>query len=223
VVEISQELHWDKKISGVVLSSFYWGYALTQIIGGQLSDKHGGGVVLMSCGMGVGVAIILIPLVAMLSNHLVILSNLINGICQGMFFPAVISLLSSHVSDEEQNLFNGIIHSGPQLGSIFCGFLSYILLFRYGWEYIFVFVGVATILWACLMRMLMKGHHNKFHYQLVDSTSNNSSPSASGDKEKAIKVNLHKKETSCVQLPWRYIIKEPPVLLVLNSLSLQVH
>ena len=34
--------HWDSFFSGLVLSSFWAGYALTQILGGKLADKYGG-------------------------------------------------------------------------------------------------------------------------------------------------------------------------------------
>ena len=34
--------HWDSLFSGLVLSAFWIGYALTQILGGRLADKYGG-------------------------------------------------------------------------------------------------------------------------------------------------------------------------------------
>ena len=32
-------LKWSKTEVGTILSSFFWGYALTQILGGYLSDR----------------------------------------------------------------------------------------------------------------------------------------------------------------------------------------
>lgn len=40
-VALSTHFDWDKKQSGIVLSSFFWGYCLTQIIGGHISDQYG--------------------------------------------------------------------------------------------------------------------------------------------------------------------------------------
>lgn len=37
---LSADFHWDKKQFGVVLSSFFWGYCLTQIVGGHISDQY---------------------------------------------------------------------------------------------------------------------------------------------------------------------------------------
>lgn len=39
-VALSTHFDWDKKQSGIVLSSFFWGYCLTQIIGGHISDQY---------------------------------------------------------------------------------------------------------------------------------------------------------------------------------------
>ena len=39
---MAADFHWDSLFSGLVLSAFWTGYALTQIIGGRLADKYGG-------------------------------------------------------------------------------------------------------------------------------------------------------------------------------------
>ena len=39
---------------GTVLSSFFWGYSLTQILGGYLSDRIGAERVLLASGLGWG-------------------------------------------------------------------------------------------------------------------------------------------------------------------------
>lgn len=38
-VSMSQDFGWNKKEAGIVLSSFFWGYCLTQIVGGHLGDR----------------------------------------------------------------------------------------------------------------------------------------------------------------------------------------
>ena len=36
------EFEWTKKVQGVILSAFFYGYICTQIVGGCISDKWGG-------------------------------------------------------------------------------------------------------------------------------------------------------------------------------------
>ena len=36
---VAKSLNWSKTEVGTILSSFFWGYALTQILGGYLSDR----------------------------------------------------------------------------------------------------------------------------------------------------------------------------------------
>lgn len=38
-VSMAATFHWSKIDSGLVLGGFFWGYCLTQILGGHASDK----------------------------------------------------------------------------------------------------------------------------------------------------------------------------------------
>lgn len=67
----------------MVLSSFYWGYTVTQIIGGWLSDKYGGLTVHWVFGMGWTVALFGISMFGSVSVSLVVMLNFIFGACQG--------------------------------------------------------------------------------------------------------------------------------------------
>ncbi|CAG8724641.1 10510_t:CDS:2 [Racocetra fulgida] len=51
IVYMAKEFNWNHTTQGFVSSSFYFGYFTTQIIGGALTDKFGGRIVL---GIGVG-------------------------------------------------------------------------------------------------------------------------------------------------------------------------
>jgi hypothetical protein len=45
-ITYEQEFDWDSKQKGLVLSSFFYGYACTQFIGGIAAAKYGGHVVM---------------------------------------------------------------------------------------------------------------------------------------------------------------------------------
>jgi sugar phosphate permease len=46
VIPMVKQYGWDKTLEGVVLSGFWYGYAITQVPGGYLSDKYSGKTVL---------------------------------------------------------------------------------------------------------------------------------------------------------------------------------
>ena len=58
------EIEWDKPTQGWVLSSFFYGYIVTQVIGGYLSGRFGGKRVMLTGMLVYGVSTLLIPAAA---------------------------------------------------------------------------------------------------------------------------------------------------------------
>lgn len=77
------EFDWDEKIQGLVLSSFFWGYVITQMPGGMLADKYGGKATL---GLGMlfsSIGTIITPVVARIYGpEALIVLRLIIGLAQ---------------------------------------------------------------------------------------------------------------------------------------------
>ena len=42
VASIGKEMGWNKQVSGMALSAFFFGYVSTNVIGGYLADRYGG-------------------------------------------------------------------------------------------------------------------------------------------------------------------------------------
>jgi len=80
------EFSWDEKTQGLILSSFFWGYVVTQMPGGMLADKYGGKATL---GIGMlfsSVGTILTPFVARTYGpSVLIVLRLIIGLAQVWF------------------------------------------------------------------------------------------------------------------------------------------
>ena len=47
IIPMASQFQWDSFYSGIVLSSFWLGYACTQIVGGTLADRYGGEALLV--------------------------------------------------------------------------------------------------------------------------------------------------------------------------------
>jgi ACS family sodium-dependent inorganic phosphate cotransporter len=68
ILPMSREFNWSPATVGLVQSSFFWGYLLTQIAGGIWADKVGGKRVL---GLGVvlwSIATILTPIAVRITS-----------------------------------------------------------------------------------------------------------------------------------------------------------
>ena len=84
-----------------MLSSFFLGYALTQILGGQLSDRLGGKKVLAG-----GVALwsfftFLLPTAAAAGTVPLITARVLLGIGEGVAFPSIHSLIARYTGAVE--------------------------------------------------------------------------------------------------------------------------
>ena len=80
--EGGKEFSWDKWTQGMVLGSFYWGYAITNLIGGRISEYLGGKTVM---GLGIFAASLLsliTPLAARASVQALITCRIFLGIAQ---------------------------------------------------------------------------------------------------------------------------------------------
>uniref|UniRef100_A0A8D2IRN2 Voltage-gated purine nucleotide uniporter SLC17A9 n=1 Tax=Varanus komodoensis TaxID=61221 RepID=A0A8D2IRN2_VARKO len=159
VVAMSAHFDWDKKQSGIVLSSFFWGYCLTQILGGHLSDRIGGEKVLLFSASAWGSITAISPLLIYPgSAHLVLMtiSRFLMGLLQGVHFPALASLLSRKVRESERAFTYSTIGTGSQFGTLVMGAAGSLLLDWYGWESVFYFSGVLTLLWVyCMYKYLL--------------------------------------------------------------------
>ncbi|XP_039720849.1 voltage-gated purine nucleotide uniporter SLC17A9 [Pteropus medius] len=85
-VSMSQDFGWNKKEAGIALSSFFWGYCLTQVAGGHLGDRVGGEKIILLSATAWGVITTATPLLTHLGGaHLVFMtfSRILTGLLQG--------------------------------------------------------------------------------------------------------------------------------------------
>lgn len=92
------EYHWDESKKALVLSSFFWGYVITQIPGGQLAKKFGGKIMLLVSISLCSLLNLLTPKFASFGSwQAVICLRVIQGLCQGVIFPSTHTLLAQWV------------------------------------------------------------------------------------------------------------------------------
>lgn len=159
---IGKELGWNKQISGMALSAFFCGYITTNILGGYLADRVGGEIVIYYTAIGWAFMTLMIP--ALSHTHYlfesatvsVLLARFMTGVCQGVFFPSVTSILTKHVAVTERSFVYSFAYSGSSVGTIITGFVGSIMIESFGWTSVFHSVGIAAFVWIFFWRYLYR-------------------------------------------------------------------
>ncbi|KAK3791568.1 hypothetical protein RRG08_002924 [Elysia crispata] len=167
VVAVSEELHWDKTESGMVLSAFFWGYCMTQFLGGVLSDRVGGDVVLPIAACMWSLITFWTPWFAYLSTdkkyalYIVVLSRVLLGAFQGFHYPGMTSIISRKVLENERSFTYSVVAAGSYVGTLLTGSLGSVMLDEYGWQTPFYCIGLLGISWMLLMRYMLIAKHRR--------------------------------------------------------------
>ncbi|MGA8186098.1 MAG: MFS transporter [Terriglobia bacterium] len=142
---ISGELLLGPTAKGVLLSAFFWSYALMQVPIGWLADRaslrwlYAGSFALWSLACGfTGFAG---------SLGVLILLRIVLGIGESIFLPGSVKFISLAFSPEERGLPTAIFDSGVRAGLAIGAPLVAWLVSRHGWRNMFFLVGFTALVW----------------------------------------------------------------------------
>ena len=142
---IAHDLHLGPELKGVLLSAFFWSYALMQVPIGWAADHfnlrrlYAGMFLLWSVSQGLtGLAIGL----GMLIGFRVLL-----GIGESVYMPGSVKIVSVLFKPKDRGLPTGVFDSGIRAGLAVGAPLTALLISRYGWRQMFLIVGAAALLW----------------------------------------------------------------------------
>ena len=142
---ISKELHLGPETKGVLLSAFFWSYALMQIPMGVFADRvnlrwlYAGAFTLWSISQGlIGFAVGLGALIAF---------RVLLGIGEAIYLPGGSKIVSLLFRPSERGLPCGLFDFGTRTGLVIEGVLVPWLLTQYGWRTTFAIVGFTALLW----------------------------------------------------------------------------
>jgi MFS family permease len=142
---IQDELGFSPRQLGVLLSAFFWSYALLQIPVGWIAERFGAQRVL-AIGLGVWALATMLVGVAHSFSTLILLRVLL-GIGESAGFPCVSKLLATTVPVQRLGIANGVVAFaylfGPAVGTK-CGGL---IMAAFGWRAAFFVFGGLSLLW----------------------------------------------------------------------------
>lgn len=147
IIPMAEQFGWSDTQRGVVLSSFFAGYLVTQVLGGWLAGKLGGKVVL---GFGVlwwSLFTILTPMSAMASFPVLIATRIFMGMGEGVAFPATYHLLGRWVPLRERSRAAAFNLSAIPLGTLFAVTATPFIAVAFGWQMVFYVFGLLGFVW----------------------------------------------------------------------------
>jgi ACS family sodium-dependent inorganic phosphate cotransporter len=150
IIPMAEEFRWGPTKQGSVLSSFFVGYLLLQILGGTLADRFGGKIVL---GLGVilwSLFTLLTPLAATIGLGILILNRVLMGMGEAVTFPSIYALLARWVPVSERSRAMGVINSGIPLGTVFALIVTPMIVEAYGWQWAFYSFAILGFIWAVI-------------------------------------------------------------------------
>nr|XP_009804712.1 PREDICTED: sodium-dependent phosphate transport protein 1, chloroplastic-like [Nicotiana sylvestris] len=203
ILPMASEYHWGPTTVGLIQSSFFWGYLLTQIAGGIWADTVGGKAVL---GFGVvwwSVATVLTPIAAKLGLPFLFVVRAFMGIGEGVAMPAMNNILSKWVPVSERSRSLALVYSGMYLGSVTGLAFSPLLIHNFGWPSVFFSFGSLGTVWFAVWL-------NKAYSSPLDD------PELRPEEKKLILSSSVSKEP-VKSIPWKLILSKPPVWALIVS------
>lgn len=199
---------WDPEEQGLVLGAFFYGYVLTQIPGGRLAEIWGGKWL-----FGVGVLItsiftILTPLAASWGAGAFAAVRVLEGLGEGVTFPAMHAMLSKWAPPNERSSLSAWTYSGATLGTVVSMPASGYMCEIYGWESVFYVFGAIGVIWFIFWILLV-----------YDSPS--SHPTISRAEREYISKCIGAGQSQDVPpVPWRHVFTSGPVwALILTHIA----
>ncbi|XP_012224783.1 putative inorganic phosphate cotransporter isoform X2 [Linepithema humile] len=142
---------WTNKEQGYLLSSFFWGYVITQIPFGILAKRYGAKYFL-----GIGMLInsvfgLLVPVSAYWGYWWLMVIRFIQGLGEGPIVPCTHALLAKWIPPNERSRMGAFVYAGAQFGTVVSMPLSGLLAnwdLVGGWPSIFYVFGAIGIIWC---------------------------------------------------------------------------
>ena len=118
IIPMAEEQGYSEATSGFILSSFFIGYALTQVLGGWASATYGGKPVL-GCGVFFwSLATLLTPWAARSGLPTLIAMRIGMGVAEGISLPTMHQLTAAWIPPAERSRFIAFVTSGQYVGTV---------------------------------------------------------------------------------------------------------
>ncbi len=154
-IPMKEQFKWTETTKGIVLSSFFVGYILLQVVSGSLANRYGGKIVLGIAVLLWSLFTMLTPPAAMLSLPALIGARIALGLGEAAVFPASINMVGRWVPVASRSRAVAMFSSGLSLGTMVSLPITGSLVRAYGWPMPFYAFGVVGLVWVAVWFMVI--------------------------------------------------------------------
>ena len=151
---VEGKVEWDETMIPLVLSSFFWGYMSTQIIGGRLAELFGFKKVY---GFGLfipGLLMLLHPVAARIDVKLFLALRALVGVFEAVTWPAMHAATARWVPADQRSSWVAQTYFGSTFGNIITLPMCGLIISSFGWEACFYTISAITLTWSLVWYLL---------------------------------------------------------------------
>ncbi|XP_057597188.1 vesicular glutamate transporter 3 isoform X2 [Hippopotamus amphibius kiboko] len=141
------QFNWDPETVGLIHGSFFWGYIVTQIPGGFISNKFAANRVFGAAIFLTSTLNMLIPSAARVHYACVMCVRILQGLVEGVTYPACHGMWSKWAPPLERSRLATTSFCGSYAGAVIAMPLAGVLVQYIGWASVFYIYGMFGIVW----------------------------------------------------------------------------
>ncbi|XP_045147931.1 vesicular glutamate transporter 3 isoform X2 [Echinops telfairi] len=145
-IQVAQ-FNWDPETVGLIHGSFFWGYIMTQIPGGFISNKFAANRVFGAAIFLTSALNMFIPSAAGVHYGCVMCVRILQGLVEGVTYPACHGMWSKWAPPLERSRLATTSFCGSYAGAVVAMPLAGVLVQYIGWSSVFYIYGMFGILW----------------------------------------------------------------------------
>uniref|UniRef100_A0A8C8XLP5 Solute carrier family 17 member 8 n=1 Tax=Panthera leo TaxID=9689 RepID=A0A8C8XLP5_PANLE len=141
------QFNWDPETVGLIHGSFFWGYIVTQIPGGFISNKFAANRVFGAAIFLTSTLNMFIPSAARVHYGCVMGVRILQGLVEGVTYPACHGMWSKWAPPLERSRLATTSFCGSYAGAVIAMPLAGVLVQYIGWASVFYIYGMFGIIW----------------------------------------------------------------------------
>ena len=142
---VKTELGLSATRLGLLFSAFFYTYTALQFVVGGIVDRWGANRTL---GAGLFIWSAATIATGFAGGFLTLLAlRLLLGVGESVAFPCTSKVIAQNVPAERRGVANGVVTAGLKLGPAIGAFGAGMLIAKYGWRPVFLWMGLASLLW----------------------------------------------------------------------------